>query len=153
MRPQQALALAVTSVGGVGFFPWAPGTAGSLAGLASGAALLTWAPAWLAPAVALASLAGLIAIRAARIEGDPGHVVIDELAGQWLTLLGLAQASWLGLAAAFGLFRFLDIVKPGPVGWADRQKGAGGIMADDLIAGAIGAGILWAVRSRWPGLL
>ncbi|MGA9866242.1 MAG: phosphatidylglycerophosphatase A, partial [Acetobacteraceae bacterium] len=41
-------------------------------------------------------------------------------------------------------------VKPGPVGWADRQHGAAGVMADDLIAGALGAGILWAVRTRFP---
>jgi len=39
------------------------------------------------------------------------------------------------------------------VGWADRQGGAAGIMADDLIAGAIAAGILWAVREHWPGAL
>ena len=55
--------------------------------------------------------------------------------------------------AAFVLFRLFDIVKPGPVGWADRKGGAAGIMADDLIAGAIAAGILWAVRGRWPGAL
>jgi len=50
------------------------------------------------------------------------------------------------------VFRILDIAKPGPVGWADRQKNAAGIMADDLIAGAIAAGIVWAVQSRWPTL-
>jgi phosphatidylglycerophosphatase A len=46
----------------------------------------------------------------------------------------------------------LDITKPGPIGWADRQSGAAGIMADDVIAGAITAGILWALGSRWPEL-
>jgi phosphatidylglycerophosphatase A len=44
-------------------------------------------------------------------------------------------------------------MKPGPIGWADRQEGAAGIMADDVIAGAITAGILWAIGSRWPALL
>jgi phosphatidylglycerophosphatase A len=44
------------------------------------------------------------------------------------------------------------VIKPGPIAWADRQGGAAGIMADDLIAGAITAGVLWAVRSRWPGV-
>ncbi len=79
-------------------------------------------------------------------------MVIDEVAGQWVALLGLAQPTIPGLIAAFLVFRVLDIAKPGPVGWADRQRGAAGIMADDLIAGAISAGILWALQSRWPAI-
>jgi phosphatidylglycerophosphatase A len=80
-------------------------------------------------------------------------VVIDEIAGQWIALLGLARPTVAGLAAAFVLFRLFDIVKPGSVGWAGRQGDAPGIMAEDLIAGPIAAGILWAVRQRWPGVL
>jgi phosphatidylglycerophosphatase A len=106
----------------------------------------------LAIAALLVSLLGLWAIRAARVEGDPGWVVIDEIAGQFVALLGLTRPTIVGLAAAFALFRLFDIVKPGPVGWADRQDGAAGIMADDLIAGAIAAGVLWAARQRWPGV-
>jgi phosphatidylglycerophosphatase A len=59
----------------------------------------------------------------------------------------------VGLLAAFFIFRLLDVAKPGPIGWADRQSGAAGIMADDVIAGVITAGILWAINSRWPTLL
>ena len=47
--------------------------------------------------------------------------------------------------------RMLDVAKPGPIGWADRQGGAAGIIADDVIAGAIAAGILWAIQAHWPG--
>jgi phosphatidylglycerophosphatase A len=47
----------------------------------------------------------------------------------------------------------IDIGKPGPVAWADRQKTPAGVMGDDLIAGAFAACVLWAVRSRWPGVL
>jgi phosphatidylglycerophosphatase A len=65
-------------------------------------------------------------------------------------MLGLASVTPIGLLAAFLLFRFLDVTKLGPVGWADRQHGAMGIMADDLIAGALAGVILWAVRSHWP---
>jgi phosphatidylglycerophosphatase A len=122
-------------------------------GLVLGVPLLLAPPGTLAVAALLVSLLGLWAIRAAEVDGDPGWVVIDEVAGQWVALLGLARPTPLGLLAAFALFRLFDIVKPGPVGWADRQGGAGGIMADDLIAGAIAAGILWAVGQRWPGLL
>ena len=75
----------------------------------------------------------------AGIQGDPGWVVIDEFAGQWITLVPLHHLSAVGLILAFVLFRFFDITKLGPVGWADRQHGAFGVMADDVIAGAIAA--------------
>jgi len=135
---------------GAGFAPVAPGSVGSAVAVVLGAGLLA-APAWaLSCAAAAASLGGVWAIRAAGVEGDPGWVTIDEVAGQWIALLGLARPTVVGLAAAFLLFRLLDVVKPGPVGWADRQGGAAGIVADDLIAGVLTAGVLWAVRMRWP---
>jgi phosphatidylglycerophosphatase A len=142
---------------GVGFLPVAPGTLASLLALAPGLGLMLLpVPVLRVPvlglAVLAASLGGLWAIRACRAEGDPSWVVIDEVAGQWTALLGLARPSAAGLAAAFLIFRLLDVAKPGPVGWADRQPGAAGVMADDLIAGALTAGILWAARSRWPGV-
>jgi phosphatidylglycerophosphatase A len=114
---------------------------------------MTLSPYALPAAALLATFGGLWAIHAARVEGDPGWVVIDEFAGQFVTLLGLAHASITGLAAGFVIFRLLDIAKPGPIGWADRQTGATGIMADDVLAGLIGAGILWAIRSHWPAAL
>ena len=148
----------VASCGGAGFAPVAPGTVASALALGFGALLLWGAPAALAPAaLALAAVAaavgGVWAIRAAGVEGDPGWVVIDEVAGQWVALLGLGRVTPLGLLVAFLGFRLLDIAKPGPVGWADRQGGAGGIMADDLIAGALVAAVLWVLRARWPWVL
>jgi phosphatidylglycerophosphatase A len=147
-----SLAWLLASGFGLGRVPVSPGSAGSLLALVLGVPLML-VPGGLAIGALVASLVGLWAIRAAGGEDDAGWVVIDEVAGQWLTLLGLARPTVVGLAAAFVLFRFVDIAKPGPVGWADRQKGAAGVMADDLIAGAISAGILWAVRSRWPWVL
>lgn len=138
---------------GSGFFPFAPGTAGSLVALVLGAGLLWLSPYALPVAVLAAAFGGLWAVAASGAADDPGWVVIDEFAGQWIALMSLARPTLAGLAAAFLLFRFLDIVKPGPVGWAERQGGPAGVMADDLIAGAIAAGILWAVQSRWPGIL
>jgi phosphatidylglycerophosphatase A len=136
----------IASGAGAGYAPRAPGTAGSLLALLLGA-LLMLAPAAALPIAALAAtIGGVWAIRAARVEGDPGWVVIDEVAGQWIALLGLARPTWPGLLAAFLLFRLLDITKPGPIGWADRQGGAVGIMADDVIAGAAVAVILYAAR-------
>jgi phosphatidylglycerophosphatase A len=130
---------------GSGFLPRAPGTWGSLAALAAGALMLAWSP-WILPlGVAAATLAGLWAIPRAGGEADPGWVVIDEVAGMWLTMAPLQHPRPLGLAAAFVLFRVLDITKPGPIGWVDRQKGAVGVMGDDLLAGAAGAVIMWAL--------
>ncbi len=138
---------------GCGYAPLSPGTVASAATLLPGALLLHAAPALVPVAALIAAVGGVLAIRAAHVEGDPGWVVIDEVAGQLLALCGLARPSLSGLLAAFLIFRLLDIAKPGPIGWADRQSGAAGIMADDVIAGAIGAGILWAIRSTWPELL
>jgi phosphatidylglycerophosphatase A len=138
---------------GTGRAPVAAGTVASAVATLAGAALLWWSPFALPAAVLLATFGGLWAIRVAQIEGDPGWVTIDEFAGQWIAMLGLASVTPIGLLAAFLLFRLLDVAKPGPVGWADRQPGAAGIMADDLIAGALAAGILWAVRSHWPHAL
>ena len=138
---------------GSGFFPVAPGTAGSLVALLIGAGLLhvsVWA---LLFAALLAIGIGLWAIRAADCADDPGWVVIDEFAGQWIALLGLARPSLMGLLAAFALFRFFDIAKPGPVAWADRRKDSVGVMGDDVIAGALAALVLFAARALAPGLL
>jgi len=146
------LARLIASGGFVGFVPIAPGTVASLVALVPGALLLWLPPYALSIAILLAMVGGFCAVRALRVEDDPSWVVIDEFAGQWMALLGLAQVSLAGLLTAFVIFRILDVVKPGAIGWADRQSGAAGIMADDIIAGAITAGIVWAMRSRWPNV-
>jgi phosphatidylglycerophosphatase A len=135
---------------GTGYAPIAAGTVASFAALLSGAALLLLSP-WLLVLVALlATIGGFLALKRAVIEGDPGWVVIDEFAGQWITLLALTRPTLPGLIAAFLLFRLFDITKPGPVGWADRQHGAFGIMADDVIAGVIAAMVLVLLRMLRP---
>ena len=114
---------------GCGFAPLAPGTVASAATLLPGALLLHISPALLPATALIATLAGLWAIRAAHVAGDPRWVVIDEVAGQLFALCGLADVSAVGLLAAFFIFRLLDVTKPGPIGWADRREGAAGIMA------------------------
>jgi phosphatidylglycerophosphatase A len=138
---------------GTGYAPLAPGTVASGVAVLVGAVLLAVSPLALALAALAASVGGAIAVQRAGVTGDPGWVVIDEFAGQWITLLALARPTVSGLLAAFILFRVLDITKLGPIGWADRQHGTFGIMADDVIAGVIGALILVLVRLLQPGLL
>ena len=144
----------IASGAGCGYAPWAPGTVGSLAAALLGAGLLAWSHWALLAAALLAAGGGIWAIRACGAAADdPGWVVIDEVVGQWITLLGLAAATPMGVVAAFLLFRLLDIAKPGPVGWADRRSGALAVMGDDVVAGLLGAVLLLALQRVWPGLL
>ena len=81
---------------------------------------------------------------------DEPQIVADEVAGMWLALVWLPQS--LGWAlAAFVMFRLADIFKPGPIGVLDRQLHSGlGIMADDLLAGAVSAALLTPMAAYWP---
>ena len=137
---------------GVGRLPVAPGTWGSLAALPVAWLLVSagGAPTLAAAAVA-AGLAGWWAsaayLRTSASGDDPGEVVIDEITGQWITLL-FAPQSLAAYALAFALFRLFDIWKPWPVGWADRSLPGGlGVMVDDVLAGAYAglgtAVVLW----------
>jgi len=136
----------IASGGGIGHFPIAPGTAASLVAIPVGA-LALWLDPRLLALLAIGGFAiGLWAVHDLKEQGDPGWIVIDEFAGQWIAMLGLIGVSWYGLIGAFVLFRFFDIIKPGPVGWADRQHGATGVMADDVVAGLIAAAILFVTN-------
>jgi phosphatidylglycerophosphatase A len=73
---------------------------------------------------------------------DPGHIVVDEVAGQWITIAGAAALNWKAWLAAFVLFRLFDIWKPAPVRQLERVPGGVGVMADDVMAGVYGALVL-----------
>lgn len=123
---------------GTGLLPISPGTWGSLAALPVAWVIRSHSGiTGLAVATVIAFTIGWWAAatvaKASAIE-DPGAVVIDEVAAQWLVLLP-APADPLAYALAFLLFRLFDIWKPWPVRWADRHvKGGLGIMLDDLLA-------------------
>lgn len=130
---------------GSGLAPKAPGTFGTLAAVPL-VLLMQGLSTWLYVAVAL--LAGVIGIwlcqRTAHHLGVHDHpaIVWDEIAGYMLALSFL-PATWYNLVGAFILFRWLDIRKPGPIGWCDRNLHGGmGIMMDDLLAGVASAAIL-----------
>ena len=143
----QGLVKALATVGGLGYAPIAPGTAGSLAGLllgvlgprAPGAALLVW--------VAAGFLIGVAASTAAeRLWGtiDPSAVVIDEAWAMWAIMLSTPPVVSSGpmAAVAFVLFRAL---KPPPLRWVSRAPGGWGIMLDDLGAAAYTILILYGL--------
>lgn len=123
---------------GSGLIRPAPGTIGSLAALPPGL-LVMWlgGPLALFIAAVLAFAVGLWAageFERKSGEHDASTIVIDEVAGQWLTLLPAGLNPWLWLTG-FLLFRFFDAVKPWPISWADRKiGGAFGVMFDDILA-------------------
>jgi phosphatidylglycerophosphatase A len=148
----------IAAGGGIGRFPIAPGTAASLAAILIGA-LALWIDHRVLTLLAIVTcVVGVWAVRESKIDNDPGGsdpgwIVIDEFAGQWIAMIGLTRVSLVGLIAAFVLFRFFDITKLGPIGWADRQHGAVAVMADDIIAGLIVAAILFVASLLLPKLL
>ena len=144
----------IATCGGVGYFPVAPGTAGSAVGIVLVAALgradLAPLGSWVLLAAAAVSIFFVGAWAAGRTEKffgrtDPGHVVIDEVAGQLITFLARPDASWKWLLAGFVLFRFFDVVKPFPARRAERLPGGWGIMTDDVLAGLYGMAALLAL--------
>ncbi|HTU53240.1 MAG TPA: phosphatidylglycerophosphatase A [Acetobacteraceae bacterium] len=140
------LARAIAGGFGCGSAPGAQGTVASAAATLVAAGLLAIAPVLLPLFAGLALIAGLWAIRRLDVRDDPGWVVIDEIAGQWIALLGAIGGGPLLLVAGFVLFRAFDILKPGPIRWAERLPGAVGVLADDVLAGVAAALLLLAAR-------
>jgi phosphatidylglycerophosphatase A len=135
---RRILAIVLGTGFGAGFFPAAPGTAGTLlVGLP-----LAWALGSLAPWAGIVG-AGVLFVAGLRVGGDcerilgrpdPPQVVLDEVAGMLVAVLWLAP-SWRTLLAGFVLFRLFDIWKPWPASRAERLRGGLGIMLDDVVAG------------------
>lgn len=150
----KGLAVFTASFGYVGFFPIAPGTAGSLAALAL-FAFIRWID---VPWIELAAIPLVFAIGVWAAHGtevamgrkDPGVVVIDEVLGMLITL-ALLPVSMTGVVVGFVLFRALDVIKPYPAAQLEHVHGGLGIMADDAVAGLyshlILRGLIWAVPS------
>ena len=160
------LALAIATCG-VGYLPLAPGTWGSLVGVAihlsiqlcflrnvesfpewGRFAILALAPGVIAVELVVIGTLVLVGIWAAsrteQLAGrkDPGKVVIDEVAGQMIAMLPLIPGrttSWVAFVLAFAFFRFFDIVKPYPARRFEHLEAGLGVMSDDIVAGAYAA--------------
>jgi phosphatidylglycerophosphatase A len=143
---------------GCGRAPIAPGTVGSLAALP--VAVLLWRAGGSIAVLTGTVTVTLLGYASAGVaethfgRRDPGPVVVDEIAGQLVSLLFLAPSP-VALATGFLLFRIFDIWKPPPVRQAEKLPGASGIMTDDLVAGLY-ANLLhqalgWAFPGWWGG--
>jgi phosphatidylglycerophosphatase A len=152
-----AWAWAVGTFLGAGLLKPGPGSWGSAAAallwLAAGKALAPGPLGWLTLTAALAALA--IGIPAAtRVEQesgreDPGHVVIDEVAGQWIALIH-SRVNLSHLLAGFLFFRLFDIVKPWPARQLEGLPAGWGIMLDDVAAGVYALLLMQALQ-HWIG--
>jgi phosphatidylglycerophosphatase A len=150
---------------GSGLAPIAPGTIGTLWGWF---AFLVF-DRWLGPAewgllLLVSFFVGCWACTVtARHLGiaDPGAIVWDEVIGIWLVLWLVTPAGLWDQAVAFGLFRFFDAAKPGPVGWADRRfklrpgeaigwRQGFGILFDDLVAAGCTLLVIALWHRLWP---
>ena len=143
------------TAGYLGFFHWAPGTAGTLGGVCL--ALLAWrySPTPWIQAALLASgillFSGMTLVHGEWAEKafgrkDPPQAVLDEVAGFLLTVLLLPPApEWMALGLGFLLFRLLDIWKPWPIRRLQALPGGLGILADDLGAGLMANALLQAL--------
>jgi len=140
----------VLTFGGCGASPFAPGTCGSLAAIAIGALLygMVQGP-YLFPSLALIASA-LLVLMGKRIEPifggkDPGAIVIDEVAGQWLALsfLPLVGGGPVPFICAFLLFRAFDVLKPFGIKLLEGFPDGWGVLLDDLAAGALAGLTLW----------
>ena len=137
-------AVLVCSFGYIGFFPFAPGTMGSAAGLAlyaicRGAGMLYLE---IPIILALFILGVVLTAPAERALGcvDPGPIVIDEVMGMMITL-AFVPVGWGGMLLGFFLFRALDVFKPFPARQLEQLHGGVGVMSDDAMA-AIYANLL-----------
>ena len=146
--PAPRVALAWATFFGTGYFPVAPGTAGTAA-----AVPLWWLLAHQSWPVYLVATAGVVASgiaaaeRAGRFYGvaDSGHIVIDEVAGYLVTMAFLPRA-WLPAISGFVFFRLFDVLKPPPARFFDRDprwKNGFGVVLDDVAAG------VWACAATW----
>jgi len=135
---------------GCGLMAKAPGTWGTLGALPVGALLMFWGgvPALLLGLALVVPLGWWATTRIEAMTGDHdgGYIVIDEVAGLWITLLA-AGLTPLSLLMAFILFRAFDIFKPWPCNWLDQKlSGAASVMLDDVMAGIYAAICLIGLR-------
>jgi phosphatidylglycerophosphatase A len=152
-----------------GFLPIAPGTWGSFlaAVLWLGGATGLNAAGYDVWSVLMATIVAILVASAICVgfgnyaitvwkRNDPSHVVIDEFAGQWLSLLPVIFVSsrlmlFYGVMIAFFMFRVFDVIKPPPVRQVEALPAGTGILVDDLLAGVYAAAatwfLLWAMQA------
>ena len=150
------LAVFVCSFGYIGFFPIAPGTIGSAAGVVVYLAASRVAVPHIQVVIIAALAAAGVALTRPCEEDlrcvDPGPIVIDEVMGMLVTLF-MIPVGWAGILLGFLLFRALDVMKPFPARQLERLHGGLGVMADDAMAAIYANLLLRGAHYLAPGWL
>lgn len=157
---RKKLSFVVASSFGVGYCPFASGTAGSLVTLPLAFAVAYFYGVWgILAAAVVAFFAGVAASREVLkyTKHDPSLIVIDEVVGQLLAFALVADKlvantqAWAVYVIGFALFRLFDIWKPQPARWADQKVlNAWGVMLDDVFAGIYAALCLYGICYYLP---
>jgi phosphatidylglycerophosphatase A len=138
---------------GSGLSPIVPGTMGSLAAIPFWLLLIQLSlPLYLLLLVFSMVIGVYLCHRTAQDMQlhDHGSIVWDEFVGMWITLMALPANNWQWVAIGFVVFRILDMWKPWPIRWFDRNvQGGLGIMIDDVVAGVLSAGIIYWLGHYW----
>ncbi|MEZ7829928.1 MAG: phosphatidylglycerophosphatase A [Gammaproteobacteria bacterium] len=133
---------------GAGLSPKAPGTVGTAVAVLIYLALPSMSPIIYAGLILVSFIFGIwLCGKTAEDLGvhDHGGIVWDEFVGYWITMF-MAPSGLFWVLLGFGLFRLLDIFKPWPIKWADKELAGGlGIMLDDVLAGIMAALCMQAV--------
>lgn len=122
---------------GLGYSPIAPGTTGSILAVLVAFFLFEKSTFFLIVSIIVIFIIGTIAasfVEKDKKLKDPSLVVIDEVAGMWISLLFIPHL-WWSFLVAFGLFRLFDVIKPFPANKIQNLEGGLGIMLDDVVAG------------------
>lgn len=138
---------------GVGYFPAAPGTAATAAGVGLIVLLKDIPFVQYSGLLFLLFAAGLVCssyLEKALNQKDPGIVVIDEVVGIMIALMGL-PLTWPVIVCGFFLFRALDMFKIYPINRFEAMPGGWGVMLDDVMAGLY-TNIILSIAVRWAGL-
>ena len=152
MNQKSLFHIIVASGFGTGFCPVAPGTAGALLALIIWIGMALYIPSFLLICtLLLIVIFTALGIWSANVVEpiwgkDPSKVVVDEMVGVWITLLGADVTHPYTVVAAFVLFRLFDIFKPLGIRRMEKLKGGVGVMMDDVLAGVYGLVILLACR-------
>ena len=162
MAQKYSIATNIATLGVIGRTRYAPGTAGSF--IAIWLAPLVFLPFSFPVRILILTFVFFLGIWASEIAAkelgkeDPSAVIIDEVLGQWISLMPLANISYFGtnllqsyefilLLCGFMLFRLFDITKVGPVGLMERKFSGGlGIMLDDVMAGILAAAFMYSAQ-------
>lgn len=148
-RTLNSLSKAIATALGAGYSPIAPGTCGTAVTIPLALALAPL-PLWqyLLVLIGITLIGIWAAERADRAWGthDSGRIVVDEVAGYLTTMALVDRSHWVPLVVGFVVFRVLDIAKPPPIRWLDRNVPGGfGVVIDDVAAGVLGMVIMLAL--------